>query len=104
MSIEIYLTSRDQSYDAKGTYTEESFIVKKGSKIRLDFADHIRGGKKSKSYREDPSVVDSDGNVLKDCSFGSSSTAAQFVTGRSTNGLVAWHVDKKTSLKSYLGR
>lgn len=103
MSIEVYLTSKDQSYDAKGTYTEDFFIVKKGSKIRLDFADHIRGGRKAKSFRHDPKVVDNEGNVLKDCEFGSSSTAAQFVTGSSTNGLMAWHVDKKTTLKARLG-
>ena len=104
MTIEVYLISKDQSYDAKGTYTEETFVVKKGSKIRLDFAKHIRGGKKAKSYREDPKVVDSDGIVLKDCEFGSSSTAAQFVTGRSTNGLVAWRVDKHTNLKRFVSK
>lgn len=103
MSIEVYLTSKDASYDAKGSYNEESFVVKKGSKIRLEFAEHIRGGRKAKSYRMDPNIVDSEGIVLKDCEFGSPSTAAQFVTGRSTNGLVAWRVDKKTSLKAHLG-
>jgi len=104
MSIEVYLTNKDQSYAAQGTYTEEKFVVKKGSKIRLDFAEHIRGGRKAKSYREDPKFVDNDGNVLIDCEFGSSSTAAQFVTGRSTNGFVAWRVDEHTNLKRFLGK
>lgn len=103
MEIEVYLTSKHQAYNAIGLYTDKTFIVKKGSKIRLGFAGHIKGGKTAKRYREDPSVVDAQGNVLKDCAFGSSSTAAQFVTGCSTNGLEAWRVDKQTSLKSYLG-
>lgn len=103
MSLEVYLTNKDRSYDAKGTYTKETFIVKKGSKIRLEFAEHIKGGTKAKSYRSDPKVVDAEGNVLEDCLFSSSSTAAQFVTGRSTNGPKAWHVDKKTTLKAHLG-
>lgn len=104
MSIEVYLASKDKSYDAKGTYSEGIFVVKKGSKIRLDFAKHIRGGKKAKSYREDPKVVDNDGNALKDFEFGSSSTAAQFVTGRSTNGFVAWRVDKHINRKRFVGK
>ncbi|MEA4898705.1 MAG: DUF4357 domain-containing protein [Christensenellaceae bacterium] len=104
MSLEVYLTSKDQSYDAKGSYSEGTFIVKKGSKIRLAFAEHIRGGKKAKSFRDDPHVVDSDGIVLADCVFTSPSTAAQFVTGRSANGYMVWHIDKKTTLARSLGR
>lgn len=95
MSIEVYLTSKDASYDAKGTYNEESFVVKKGSKIRLEFAEHIRGGRKAKSYRMDPNIVDSEGIVLKDCEFGSPSTAAQFVTGRSTTDLLPGVLTKR---------
>lgn len=104
MSIKVYLTNKKRSYDAKGTYNEKTFVVKKGSRIQLEFAKHIIGGHKAKSYREDPKYVDIDGNVLKDCVFGSSSTAAQFVTGRSANGFIAWRVDKKTNLKRFLGK
>lgn len=102
MSIEVYLNSKDKSYDAKGTYSEGIFVVKKGSKIRLDFAEHIRGGRKAMLFRNDPIFVDEAGNVLADCTFSSPSTAAQFVTGRSTNGHVAWHIDQKTTLKKYI--
>lgn len=104
MSIDVYLSSKDHSYDAKGTYSERILIVKKGSKIRSNFAEHIRGGNNAKSFRDNPMFVDADGNVLVDCMFSSPSTAAQFVTGSSTNGYTAWHVDKKTTLKKYLGR
>ena len=78
------------------------FTVKKGGKINLDFAKHIRGGKSAKNYRDNPEFVDSDGNILKDCDFSSPSTAAQFVTGRSTNGYEAWKVDAKKNLGDYM--
>lgn len=104
MPIEVYLTNRNKSYFAQGSYSEETFIVKKGSKISLDFASHIKGGRKAKSFRDDPTVVDNDGNVLKDCVFGSPSTAAQFVTGRSTNGFISWRVDDHNNLKQFLGK
>lgn len=100
--IDIYLKARNGNYDAKGKYNEGEIIVIKGSKIQMDFAEHIRGGKTAKKYREDANFVNTDGIVLKDCVFSSSSTAAQFVTGRSTNGKLAWHLDKKTTLKKYL--
>lgn len=102
MKVEIFLSSRDNSYDAKGTYEDGVVIVKKGGHIQLDFANHIRGGKKAKTYREDKEYVSAEGIILKDCEFTSASTAAQFVTGRSTNGLVAWKVEKKKSLKDYI--
>lgn len=104
MSIEVYLKTRDGRCDASAIYNGESIIVLKGSRIRTSFANHIRGGKTAKNFREDTSVVNEDGIVLKDCTFKSPSTAAQFVMGSSVNGWTAWHVDKKNSLKDYLGR
>lgn len=104
MEINVSLTNRRKDFNANGVFSEDFFVVKKGSVIRLDFAEHIRGGKKAKSYRNNSLFVDEDGNVLIDCSFRSPSTAAQFVTGRSTNGYVAWRVDEKTTLGKFLGR
>lgn len=40
--------------------------------------------------------------ILKDCRFTSPSTAAQFVTGRSSNGYEVWKVEDGKSLGSYL--
>lgn len=104
MRIEVYIKSRNGNFEAKGIFEDGKLIVRKGSKIELSFADHIRGGKMARSYRDDPAFVDAEGNVLKDCEFGSPSTAAQFVTGRSTNGYKKWFVKEKTSLSKYLGR
>lgn len=102
MEINIILSSRNGSYAANAVYNDGNVIVKKGGRIDLSFADHIRGGKMSKKYRESSDYVDSEGNILRDCEFSSPSTAAQFVTGRSTNGYEAWKVEKKISLGKYL--
>ena len=102
MKKNIYLTAKNGDYDAKGTYEDGTITVLPGSKIRLDFAAHIRGGTTALNYRNDPKSVDSNGIVLKNCSFTSASTSAQFVTGRSTNGLEAWRVDSETKLKDWL--
>lgn len=100
--MKIYLKGRNDSYDATAEYEDGKIIVLKGSKIQMDFAEHIRGGRLAKKFRENSEYVDTNGIVIKDCEFSSASTAAQFVSGRSTNGLVAWKVEKKTSLKDYL--
>ena len=99
MKTDIYLKSRNDSFDASGTFDNGKTIVKKGSRIRLSFADHVRGGTTAKRLRENPTIVSPSGVVLEDCTFNSPSTAAQFVMGSSVNGWRAWHVDKKTSLE-----
>lgn len=102
MKVEMYLTARDGSYDAKAVFDDNNVVVKKGAKIRMTFADHVRGGRSAKKYRDDSTVVDENGITKQDCSFTSPSTAAQFVMGSSVNGWSAWHIDKKTNLKKYV--
>lgn len=100
--MKIYLKGRNGVYDATAEYEDGKITVLKGTKIQMDFAEHIRGGRLAKKFRESREYVDGNGLVIKDCEFRSASTAAQFVTGRSTNGLVAWKLEKKVSLKDYL--
>lgn len=64
-------------------YNGKIITVLAGGKISLDFANHIKGGKTAKAYRDNPEYVDGDGNILKNCEFTSPSTAAQFVNGQS---------------------
>lgn len=101
MKIKLTLTQRGSNVFAEAVYEGETITVLSG-KISRDFADHIRGGKKARSFRDDPEYVDKSGNIIKKCIFSSPSTAAQFVTGRSTNGYVAWKVDEKKNLGDYL--
>lgn len=104
MKINVFITSRRGDYRADGVFEDGKLTVKKGSKIKLTFAKHIRGGQKARSFRDDPKYVDKEGNVLMDCEFNSPSTAAQFVTGSSTNGYTKWFVQEKVNLSKYLGR
>jgi len=103
MKTEIYLKSKhDDSFDAKAVYIDGHVIVKSGSIIRTSFATYVRGGRAAKKAREDRSIVSAEGIVLKDCTFNSPSTSAQFVMGSSVNGWTAWHVSEKENLKQYL--
>jgi len=102
MKVNVQIKPRTGSVFAMGEYSDEGLLVLKGGRIRLTFAEHIKGGKTAKQYRENPEYVDKNGNIIKDCLFSSPSTAAQFVLGSSTNGYDAWKVESKKSLGDYL--
>ncbi|MGN8806874.1 MULTISPECIES: DUF4357 domain-containing protein [unclassified Blautia] len=102
MELELFLKTRGKEYRANAVFKDGVMVVKKGSLVNTKLADHIRGGKKAKSYLEDRQYVDSNGVVLKDCVFRSPSTAAQFVTGNSTNGNLAWKTKDGIKLKDIL--
>ena len=106
MKTDIYLNSREGLFQAKGIYTPEQTIVLKGSVIKTAFStsEKFKGSDLVLSIRNDRAIVDDKGVLLKDYSFASPSTAAQFVTGRSSNGYVAWRVDEHTSLKRFVGK
>lgn len=101
MKINVTLKTRTTGCEAIAEYLGDSIVVKAGGTISADFADHIRGGKQAKKFRNDPNCVEGR-KIIKDCVFDSPSTAAQFVTGRSTNGYEAWKVEPKKSLGDYL--
>lgn len=102
MNIKVRINSRACVCHADAVYDGKIMTVLAGGKISEDFSGHIQGGKKSLGYRNSREYVDESGNIIKDCVFTSPSTAAQFVTGRSTNGYVGWKVDTKMSLGTYL--
>ena len=102
MKVTLYLKSRSNAFSAESIYEDGKITVKKGSVVNLTFAEHIRGGKKAKSYLNDDRYVDEKGLVLKDCSFNSPSTAAQFVTGSSRNGYLVWKTKDGKKLKDII--
>lgn len=106
MQTDIYLNSREGLFHAKGIYTPEQTTVLKGSVINTAFStsEKFKGSDLVLSIRNNHAIVDEKGVVLKDCTFSSPSTAAQFVTGRSSNGYIAWRVDESTNLKRFLGK
>lgn len=98
--MKVYLKSRSGRYEATGEYNEitKELFVLKGSRVSSTIAcGSFRGAKSVAKYRKD--VCDEAGNVIKDILFKSPSTAANFVTGRSTNGMLAWKNETGSSLK-----
>ena len=78
-----------------------TFTVLKESVVSEDIAysEKFRGSLSIKKQRKDTVT---NGVVNKDVIFKSASTAANYVTGSSTNGLTAWKTADKISLKDYL--
>lgn len=88
---------------ATGEYQpdEKIFTVKKGSKVseEISYSATFRGANTVEKYR---AQYVREGKVVSDVVFKSPSTAANFVTGRSTNGLAAWRDENGVSLKELL--
>ena len=99
--IKIVLNGRFGSHQAEGVYDNDSVIVKRGSKICL-IDSYAKLPPMVKAKRHDYSIVGDDGIVKRDICFDSPTAAAQFVTGRSVNGYVAWRPENKMSLKEYM--
>lgn len=87
--------------DAKGEYstTTKQLIVKKGSVVSKTVSNaNFRGLKSIVRNRE---LFVKNGIVIKDVPFNSPSTAANFVTGHSSNGLTRWKDQTGKNLKKY---
>lgn len=96
--MELYFKSKVRNCDAVCEMKEGKFIVKKGSIISPKIS-HFKVSKQVVSARGDKNIVGKDNVTLKDVVFKSSSTAAQFVSGASVNGKVAWKDKNKNNLK-----
>lgn len=98
--MEVYLKKRKSGVTAVGEYDLETgtMTVKKGSTVSeiIHSDGKFRGAKSVARYRESycEGVT-----VTEDVVFKSASTAANFVTGRSTNGLIAWKNAEGRTLK-----
>ena len=101
--MKLFLKSSRSGVNAVGEYdkSQKKFIVKKGSVVssQIGYSEKFRGAASIAETREKYVV---DGVVKSDVEFKSPSTAANFVTGNSTNGLVAWKDENGTKLKELL--
>ena len=100
--LRLYLKTKTGA-NATGEYDPASkeLTVKKGSIVSVDVHSDgkFRSANSVLKYREQYC----DGTtVKKDVAFKSASTAANFVTGRSTNGLIAWKNSDGQTLKTLL--
>lgn len=89
--MELYLRRKNGNVDARAYYdvTNGEFVVLKGSKVSdsIAYSEKFRGAKSIEKQRAN---TIQDGVVTCDVKFKSASTAANYVTGASTNGLISW--------------
>lgn len=102
MQVYMYSNRTSDTYSAKGVYLDKKLKVLAGSKIALNLKENFRPYAIVVKLRNDNSVVNSEGILLKDIEFSSASGAAQFVSGRSTDGLLAWKVSRGVPLKKMI--
>ena len=99
MKVDIQIKGR--GYEASATYDDGKTIIHTGSQLNYPRTQNFKANMIAFSSREDPAFV-RDGAVIKECTFDSPSTAAQFITGGSRNGYDTWKVSKGYSLGAFL--
>ncbi len=98
--MKVHLKSRSGSYEATGEYNKitKELVVLSGSKVSNSISNgSFRSARSVDKYRRE--VCTEEGIVYKDILFKSPSSAANFVTGSSTNGMLAWKDETGNSLK-----
>ena len=103
--MKLYLKRSKGNINAKALFDEKTnkVTVLKGSVLseNVTVTPTFRGGDKIKMYRD--GIVKN--NILqKDIEFKSASTAANFVTGSSTNGTIAWKNVDGLKLKELINK
>mgnify|MGYP000863323159 CR=1 FL=1 len=94
MELKLHTVSRDKVlYEAYAIYSDGTVTVKKDSRINIHLSAGYKPTATIQKLRDDSSVVDGDGVLLKDIPFDSLSTAASFVTGRTANGMIVWKTE-----------
>ncbi len=99
----LYLVSRKKEYNATAVFNDSSkeMTVLKGSIISSSIAGGMfRSAKSVAKQRQNCAIKDR--KLTDDIKFKSASAAANFVTGRSTNGMIAWKTDSGITLKELL--
>lgn len=101
--MKVYIKRERSGINAKGEYdpVTRSLTVLKGSVVSatIAYTEKFRG---AKSIEKSRAGVLKDNVLQKDVVFKSASTAANFVTGTSTNGLTAWKDKNGKSIKEYI--
>ncbi len=95
--IKLYVKGRGNSYFATGEYDGKGITILKGSTVSPRVASKI--SPIVMKIRNNPEYVNRSNRVIKDIYFRSPSTAANFVTGNMSNGLMRWKNGEGISLK-----
>ena len=98
--MKIVMTSKKVGYEATAEYDIENqtVTVKKNSILSVDikYSATFKGANRIESLRN--GIVENN-ILLEDITFNSLSTAANFVSGQSTNGLIKWKTENGKSVK-----
>lgn len=97
----VTMKSNRSNYSAIGEYDfkTKKLILKKDSKV----SDHVGSYRGADNIRKKRNNFCKNGIVKEDIEFSSASTAACFITGTSTNGLISWKNEEGKTLKELLG-
>lgn len=87
--MKLFYESKKRNFSAESNYIENKVTVLRGS-IISEKVDNFRISKVALNIRKDKNIVNSKYELLEDVDFKSLSTAAQFVSGASVNGLKVW--------------
>ncbi len=99
----VYLKHKTGMFDATGEYDikTNALVLKSGSLVSEDihYSETFRGARTIEKQRKQYLV---DRVVQDDLVFKSPSTAANFVTGRSCNGMIMWKTKEGKNIKNLI--
>ncbi len=90
VKLNLHTVSRDGLYEAQAIYEDGIVTVKKGSRINLRSGSGFKPSSTVKEKLDDTSLYSEDGILVDDVVFTTLSTAASFVAGRTSNGMLTW--------------
>ena len=90
--MRVYLIKPRSNVYAEGDYNIETreIVVFKGATVSGDIREYKNTILTSKKIKELRDQVVKEGKLIQNIKFKSPSSAGYFITGRSTNGMVAW--------------
>lgn len=91
--LKLHTVSRDNLFDAQATYENDEVTVLKGSRINLSPSLKFKPSEVVANCLADKTLVGEDGILKRDVTFKSLSTAATFVAGRISNGMITWKTE-----------
>lgn len=91
--LKLHTISRDKLYEAKAVYDNGFVTVLKGSRVNIKENPNFKPSIEVQSKLNNIKLVGADGILKNNVTFKSLSTAATFVTGRISNGMITWKTD-----------
>lgn len=103
--MKVYLRRKRSSVFAIGEYNkmDNSLVVLAGAILSKDITHSAKFRGANSIEKKRASVKIKDGVLQEDVTFKSPSTAGNFITGKSTDGLTSWKDENGITIKSLMG-